>query len=141
MSDVTDLQKLLDRFPVQIALGEADIDTVIRETVLRKKSDAKSAIQAMLAKNSGEISRHVRGSKLAHTVNDDDEAVLDWPLLPSRRRVWEHILRDLDRTGLGGTLRGQLRTTLDAARSYADKPLGHAVPGGLSLRPVLHRGL
>ena len=38
------------------------------------------------------------------------------------------ILRELDRTGLGGTLRGQLRTTLDAARSYGDKPLGHAVP-------------
>src|SRR5205823_4873772 len=55
-------------------------------------------------------------------------AVLDWPLLPSRRRVWERILRELDRTGLGGTLRGQLRTTLDAARTYADRPLGHAVP-------------
>ena len=25
-------------------------------------------------------------------------------------------------------MRGQLRTTLDAAKSYADKPLGHAVP-------------
>jgi hypothetical protein len=38
------------------------------------------------------------------------------------------ILRELDRTGLGGTLRGQLRTTLNAARTYGEKPLGHAVP-------------
>ncbi|WP_366656606.1 BREX system P-loop protein BrxC [Fodinicurvata sp. EGI_FJ10296] len=128
LSDVQDLQKLLDRFPVQIALGEADVDAVVRKTVLRKKAGAEESIRNMLSTNSGEISRHLRGSRLAHTVQDDAEAVLDWPLLPSRRRVWENILRELDRTGLGGTLRGQLRTTLDAARTYGDKPLGHAVP-------------
>ena len=128
LSDVQDLQKLLDRFPVQIALGEADVDTVIRKTVLRKKTGSERPIRSMLNANAGEISRHLRGSGLAHTVQDDNDAVLDWPLLPSRRRVWERILRELDRTGLGGTLRGQLRTTLDAARSYGDKPLGHAVP-------------
>ena len=128
LSDVQNLQKLLDRFPVQIALGEADVDAVIRKTVLRKKTGSEKPIRSMLNANAGEISRHLRGSHLAHTVQDDNEAVLDWPLLPSRRRVWERILRELDRTGLGGTLRGQLRTTLDAAASYGDKPLGHAVP-------------
>lgn len=128
LSDVQNLQKLLGRFAVQVALGEADIDTVIRKTVLRKKPGAEKDVNAMLEANAGEISRHLRGSKLAHTMHDDDEAVLDWPLLPTRRRVWERILRELDRTGLGGTLRGQLRTTLDAARTYGDKPLGHAVP-------------
>ena len=128
LSDVQDLQKLLDRFPVQIALGEADVDTVVRKTVLRKKTSSERPIRRMLNANAGEISRHLRGSVLAHTVQDDTEAFLDWPLLPSRRRVWERILRELDRTGLGGTLRGQLRTTLDAARSYGDKPLGYAVP-------------
>ncbi len=128
LSDVPDLQKLLGRFPVQIPLGEADVDAVIRKTVLRKKAGADKSISAMLAANAGEISRHLRGSRLAHARDDDNDAVLDWPLLPSRRRVWERILRELDRTGLGGTLRGQLRTTLDAAKSYADKPLGQAVP-------------
>ena len=113
---------------MQIALGEADVDSVIRKTVLRKKPETESSISTMLKTNAGEISRHLRGSKLAHTVHDDPEAVLDWPLLPSRRRVWERILRELDRTGLGGTLRGQLRTTLDAAKTYAPKPLGTAVP-------------
>lgn len=128
LSDVQNLQKLLDRFPVQVALGEADVDSVIRKTVLRKKPSAEAGIRGMLSANAGEISRHLQGSRLAHSVHDDDEAVHDWPLLPSRRRVWERILRELDRTGLGGTLRGQLRTTLDAAKTYADKPLGHAVP-------------
>ena len=128
LSDVQHLQKLLDRFPVQVALGEADVDAVIRKTVLRKKPNSEKPIRSMLSANAGEISRHLHGSLLAHTVNDDGEAVLDWPLLPSRRRIWERILRELDRTGLGGTLRGQLRTTLDAARRYGDMPLGHAVP-------------
>lgn len=128
LSDVQNLQKLLDRFPVQIALGEADVDSVIRKTVLRKKPGAEKPIGEMLEANAGEISRQLRGSRLAHTVQDKDEAILDWPLLPSRRRVWEVILRELDRTGLGGTLRGQLRTTLDAAKQFGDMPLGHAVP-------------
>lgn len=128
LSDVQNLQKLLDRFPVQIALGEADIDSVIRKTVLRKKTEAETDIRGMLSANAGEISRHLRGSRLAHTVQDESEALLDWPLLPSRRRVWERILRELDRTRLGGTLRGQLRTTLDAARTYGEMPLGYAVP-------------
>jgi hypothetical protein len=128
LSDVPNLQKLLDRFPVQIALGEADVDSVIRKTVLRKKAVAEPVVRKMLGDNAGEISRQLRGSRLAHTMQDDDEAVLDWPLLPARRRVWERILRELDRTGLGGTLRGQLRTTLDAAKTYGEKPLGYAVP-------------
>ncbi|WP_027565284.1 BREX system P-loop protein BrxC [Bradyrhizobium sp. URHA0013] len=128
LSDVDNLQKLLDRFPVQIALGEADVDAVIRKTVLLKKTEKEKDIRGMLSANAGEISRHLRGSRLAHTVQDENEAILDWPLLPSRRRVWERILRELDRTGLGGTLRGQLRTTLDAARTYGKMPLGYAVP-------------
>lgn len=127
LSDVQNLQKLLDRFSVQIALGEADIDSVIRKTVLRKKAGTESAIKDMLDKCSGEISRHLAGTRLAHTMDDNADAVLDWPLLPTRRRLWEHILREIDRPGMGGTLRGQLRTTLDAARRYADRPLGNAV--------------
>lgn len=128
LSDVENLQKLLDRFTVHVSLGEADVDVVIRKTVLCKKPGADKHIREMLNANAGEISRHLIGSKLAHTVQDNEEAIRDWPLLPSRRRVWEHILRELDRTGLGGTLRGQLRTMLDAARTYGDEPLGHAVP-------------
>lgn len=70
LSDVKDLQKLLDRFPVQVALGEADVDSVIRKTVLRKDPSKLTAIGGMLNSNAGEVSRHLRGSKLAHSVQD-----------------------------------------------------------------------
>ena len=127
LTDVPDLQKLLGRFPVRVSLGEADIDAVIHKTVLRKRPEYCDEIRKVLDTHSGEISRHLRGSRFAHTNEDQEPAVLDWPLLPSRRRVWERVLRSLDQSGLGGTLRSQLRVVLDAARSVADRPLGYAV--------------
>lgn len=128
LSDQPDLQKLLGRFRVQVSLSSADINSVIRKTILLKKQEALPSVRQMLDANAGEISRHLGGAKLAHTVADNEDAVLDWPLLPSRRRLWTEIMRALDPTRLGSTLRNQLSTTLDAARAYADDPLGYAVP-------------
>jgi hypothetical protein len=93
LAEIPNLQKLLGRFPVRVSLGEADMDAVIRQTVLRKKPTATKPLREMLDERAGEISRQLKGSRLAHTHDDDDDAVLDWPLLPARRRVWERILR------------------------------------------------
>jgi hypothetical protein len=128
LNDIPDLQKLLGRFSVTVALGDSDIDTVVRRTVLQKKPEAGPKIRAMLEARAGEISRHLHGSRFAHTVEDNEAAVADWPLLPSRRRVWHAILAELDQQGLKGNLRGQLHSTLAAAQRYADRPLGHAAP-------------
>ncbi len=128
LADVPYLQRLLGRFSIRISLKEADIDAVIRKTVLRKKPDAVPAIVAMLESVSGEVSRQLSGSRDAHGPTDKADAPADWPLLPTRRRVWERILRSLDHSGLGGTLRTQLSVVLDAARAVAGEPLGHAVP-------------
>ncbi len=128
LSDQPNLQKLMGRFSVQVSLSAADINSVIRKTILRKKPEAMAPLRAMLEANAGEISRQLSGAKFAHTVADDADAALDWPLLPSRRRLWAEIIRALDPTRLGSTLRNQLSSTLDAARAYADRPLGHAVP-------------
>lgn len=128
LTDTKDLQKLLGRFSVQVPLGSADIDTVIRRTVLRKKPETVLAIEKMLDDRSGEIHKQLAGTKLAHGTADKEPAILDWPILPTRRRLWERVLRELDKSGLGGTLRGQLRTSLDAVKQYGEKPLGHAVP-------------
>jgi len=126
LNDIPDLQKLLGRFPVTVALGDSDIDTVVRRTVLRKKPEAESKIRDMLNARAGEISRHLHGCRFAHKPEDDATAVADWPLLPSRRKVWHAILAELDQQGLKGNLRGQLHSTLAAAQRYADRALGHA---------------
>jgi hypothetical protein len=125
---VDNLQKLLGRFPVRVSLGEADMDAVIRKTVLRKSPTGQDAVRAMLNAHAGEISRQIHGSRLAHRQEDTEDAVLDWPLLPSRRRVWERVLRALDKTGLAGMLRTQMAVALASARSVADRQLGWAVP-------------
>jgi hypothetical protein len=53
----------------------------------------------------------------------------DWPILASRRRFWQHVLDEVDRSGRAINLRGQLAITLDAVKRYGDRPLGVAVAG------------
>jgi hypothetical protein len=127
LSDTAYLEKLLGRFSVPIPLTSAHIDAVIRKTVLLKKDTAKADIEAMLNARSGEIDKHLQGSSLARSESDRLQAVADWPILAPRRRVWERVLAELDKSGLSGNLRGQLRLTLEAVQRYADRPLGTAV--------------
>jgi hypothetical protein len=129
LGDVQYLEKLLTRFMVTVPLGSADINSVIRKTVLLKKDTAKPEIEEMLDLRAGEIDRHLQGSNLRHTATDRPNDVPDWPILAARRRFWERVLAELDRSGLGATLRGQLRISLDAVKRYGERPLGVAVPG------------
>lgn len=128
LNELDNLQKLLGRFQIRISLGDADMDSVIRKTVLRKSSKGSAQVRAMLDDRAGEISRHLRGTRVAHRAEDGADAILDWPLLPSRRRVWERVLRALDKSGMAGALRTQMAVALESARLVAAKPLGHAVP-------------
>ena len=127
LGDTPYLDKLLGRFSVPVPLTSAHIDAVIRKTVLLKKDTSKHDIEAMLNARSGEIDKHLQGSSLARTQSDRAQAVADWPILAPRRRVWERVLAELDKSGLSGNLRGQLRLTLEAVQHYAGRPLGTAV--------------
>lgn len=133
LGDLPYLDKLLGRFPLRFPLGSADINSVVRKTVLRKKDTQLPALDAMLVARSGEIDKHLQGSALQRTAAERDEAAADWPLLATRRKLWERVMQELDRSGLGQTLRSQLRLTLDAVRTYGDKQLGVAVPGDFML--------
>jgi hypothetical protein len=129
LGDVQYLEKLLTRFAVTVPLGLADINSVIRKTVLLKRDTAKPEIEKMLDLRAGEIDRHLQGSPLKHTATDRPNDVADWSILAARRRFWERVLAELDRSGLGATLRGQLRISLDTVKRYSESPLGVAVPG------------
>ncbi|MEJ7787182.1 MAG: BREX system P-loop protein BrxC, partial [Solirubrobacteraceae bacterium] len=123
------LGKLMDRFDVQVALSDTDVETVVRQVVLRKKPDAHEAIAGVLAKASGEIDRHLGGTRLAAKAADKADLVADYPLLPTRRRFWERALRAIDKAGKAGVLRTQLKIVHEAARAVADRPLGHVIGG------------
>ncbi|MEO3810721.1 BREX system P-loop protein BrxC [Sphaerisporangium sp. B11E5] len=121
------LQKLTDRFAVQVSLSDKDVETVIREVVLRKRPEQVPMLKSALESVSGEIDKHLGGTHLATKAADKPDLVPDYPLLPTRRRFWELALRAIDRAGKAGVLRTQLRTVHEAAARVADAPVGHVV--------------
>jgi hypothetical protein len=123
------LSKLLGRFPVQVSLSDTDVEGVIREIILAKKTSAVPIVEKVLQDNLGEISRHLHGTKLEHTLADEDVMVADYPILPVRRRFWERVMRAVDTTGTVAQLRNQLRVVHEAVIATGDQPLGHVVAG------------
>ncbi len=123
------LQKLLDRFTVRVPLSDTDVDTVTRRVVLQKKPAAKGDVRAILDTHAGEISRHLSGTRIASRTDDGDTAIDDYPLLPTRRRFWDHCFRAIDLAGAQSQLRSQLRILHDAVAKLADRPVGALIPG------------
>lgn len=128
------LQKLIDRFPVPVALSDTDVETVVREVVLRKKPDKVADIQAALDQVTGEIDRQLGGTRIEAKGADKATIVADYPLLPTRRRFWERALRAIDKAGKAGVLRTQLKIVHEAARSVAEQPLGTVIGGDFVFR-------
>ncbi len=128
LSGTAALHRLQGRFAVNVELSDADVETVIRRVVLAKRPDRAAAVRATLNANAGEIARHLTGTAIGPRAGDKAVLVDDYPLLPVRRRFWEHTLRAVDRAGMAGQLRTQLRIVYDAIRHTADAPLGSVVP-------------
>jgi len=129
LSGMPSLQRLMGRFPVQVMLGDWDVENVTRQIILAKKPTAQPQVERVWRANLGEISRHLRGTKLEHVTEDEDVMTSDYPLLPVRRRFWERVLRTIDTTGTVSQLRSQLRVVHEAVLATADAPLGHVVSG------------
>ncbi|NWF82102.1 MAG: BREX system P-loop protein BrxC [Chloroflexi bacterium] len=123
------LQKLQGRFTVRVQLADTDVDRVVREVVLRKNPVHVAELSQVLDHASGEVSRHLNGARIGPTALDQRDLVPDYPLLPTRRRFWERVLRAIDTAGTAGQLRTQLKIIHEAARALANEPLGTVVPG------------
>jgi hypothetical protein len=129
LSDKTSsLQRLQARFAVKVQLSDTDVESVIRKTVLRKKPEQESAIAKCMDANQGELARHLQNTRLAATHEDDKFFVADYPLLPTRRRFWEKVLRNTDHSGTKAQLRSQLQIVFEATRQTAAAPVGTVVP-------------
>lgn len=131
------LQKLRDRFTVQVSLSDSDVDRVVRAVVLRKDPTKVTEISAVLDRASGEINRQLGGTKIGARGDDAKDLVADYPLLPARRRFWEAILRSVDSAGKAGQLRAQLRIVLEATQDVAGSPLGTVIPADAMYDPIL----
>ena len=124
-----ELQRLADRFLVKIALSDQDVEKVVRSVVLRKNEAKRGELRNVLDRASGEIDRHLAGTRIGARPADRDDLEADYPLLPTRRRFWESLLRSVDSAGKAGQLRTQLRVVHEATRLVAEKPVGYVVGG------------
>lgn len=129
LSGTTLLQKLRDRFRIAVQLSDADVEAVTRKVLLNKKASAVESVRRALERSAGEVSRHLQGSRLAERTEDREIVVEDYPLLPTRRRFWEHCFKVVDAPGTHSQLRSQLRIVYDALRDVADRDLGAVIPG------------
>ena len=127
LSGTPALHRLQGRFTVNVELSDHDVETVIRRVVLAKRPDRVNDVQSSLDTSAGEIDRHLTGTRIAPRNEDQSIMVDDYPLLPVRRRFWEHTLRAVDRAGMAGQLRTQLRIVYDAIRRTAENQVGTVV--------------
>lgn len=109
-------------------LLDTDVESVIRKTVLRKKPEQEAVISKALSANQGELARHLGNTRFAATHEDEKNLVADYPLLPTRRRFWEKVLRNTDHSGTKAQLRSQLQIVFEATRLTAASPVGTVVP-------------
>jgi len=136
------LQRLSGRFTIPVELSDADVETVTRRVVLAKKADKRKSIEDTLNVHAGEIDRQLAGTRIAARAADRDIIVDDYPLLPVRRRFWEHVLRAVDVPGTASQLRTQLKIVHEAVRQTAEAALGTVVPADFifqQLQPDLLR--
>ncbi len=129
LSGTPELEKLTGRFNIQVQLSDADVQAVTRKTVLKKKASKRPDVRDTLTENSGEISRHLSGTEFEEKPEDEEHLVDDYPILPTRRRFWERVLRAVDEAGTKSQLRTQLKLVDEAVKQTAEDSLGTVVPG------------
>jgi hypothetical protein len=128
LNSTPSLQRLQARFSVRVQLSDADVESVIRKTVLRKKPEQEATISTCLNTSQGELARQLNNTRFAATHDDEKILNADYPLLPTRRRFWEKVLRNTDHSGTKAQLRSQLQIVFEATRSTAESPVGTVVP-------------
>ena len=128
LTDVPLLQKLMDRCTIRVPLSDADVETVTRKVLLQKKPTAVDEVRQLLHTHAGEVSRQLQGTRIGECVEDQAIIVDDYPLLPVRRRFWEHCFRQIDAAGTHSQLRSQLRIIHDAVAGLSTKELGAVIP-------------
>jgi hypothetical protein len=122
------LTRLQARFTLTVQLSDTDVEAVTRKVLLQKKPNATAKLKELLEKHDGEVARQLQGTRIGKSSEDARTIVDDYPLLPVRRRFWEHCFRQIDAAGTKSALRSQLQIIHQAIAKIADKPLGTLIP-------------
>lgn len=127
-SDVPEFSWMRARFTISVELSDADVENVTRRVLLAKRPEKIEAVRQLLASHAGEIARQLSSTAIATRTEDKDVLADDYPILPVRRRFWEHVLRAVDPAGTSAMLRAQLQIIHEALLGLAEEPFGTVVP-------------
>ncbi len=122
------LQWLRDRFEITVELSDADVEAVTRKVLLQKRPSVVPQLERLLDAHSGEVDRHLAGSRIGPRAEDRQDRVPDYPLLCTRRRFWEKCFQAVDAAGTHSQLRSQLRIVHDSLRKVAPADVGGVIP-------------
>ena len=122
------LMWLRDRFRISVELSDSDVTAVTRKVLLHKKASAVRDVEQMFEAHSGEVARHLQGTRLGSRTEDRQDRTPDYPLLCSRRRFWEACFQAVDTAGSQSQLRSQLRILHDSLHRVAERSLGATIP-------------
>jgi hypothetical protein len=127
-TEVPEFAWMRARFTIPVELSDADVETVTREILLKKRPEQVESLRLELSKHVGEIERQLSGTRLASRAEDRDILTADYPILPVRRRFWEQVSRSVDPAGTSSMLRTQLRVIHDALHDFSEQGVGTVVP-------------
>lgn len=128
LTDSALLNRLMDRFTIRVPLSDADVETVTRKVLLQKNPSAIEHVRKLLEQHAGEVSRQLQGTRVGEVAEDKRFIVDDYPLLPVRRRFWEHCFRQIDAAGTSSQLRSQLRIIHDAVARVSNESATSVIP-------------
>jgi hypothetical protein len=129
--------KIKDRFPrgLRVELTNENAEVVVRERLLRKRSDQQQILREFLAPHAPWLLTEpvLKGLKYDYRVGELEAVVASYPFLPAHFQVITDFMQGLARD-TGGTAdrtargpRALIGVTQDVARALAPEPLGKLV--------------
>ena len=115
--------KVGDRFDHRVDLTSEELDTVIRERILRKSESAVPTLTDFYNANSGLLNRNYK-LETSRGIGSVDEAefIECYPFLPYQLEILPNIFAALRGRGSEDKLTGRERTLIDVTHSVFDEP-------------------
>jgi hypothetical protein len=115
--------KVGDRFPLRYDLISDNLDTVVRDRILKKKGDAIPALNELYDGNEGLLSaRYKLNSSRQIEQIQQDSFVECYPFLPYQLEILPRIFAALRGRGSDDRLTGRERTLIDVTQSIFNEP-------------------
>lgn len=115
--------KVADRFPLRFDLISDNLDHVVRERILKKKSDAIPPLRDLYQENEGRLSARYKLNTSRQIDTIDEESFIEcYPFLPYQLEILPRIFAALRGRGSDDRLTGRERTLIDVTQQVFNEP-------------------